>query len=355
MSAKSSDPTTLVVEADGALRLSLGRIGLQSGGSLDDTVVVVKTFGHLNFRADNVVLIPTSFGATHRDFEWMIGADSLFDPARYFIVIANLIGNGLSTSPSNSQAFAAGEPFPLVTAYDNALIQRFVLDRFFRVRRIAVALGWSMGGQVAWHLASLFPDEVASLVAICATARTSAHNFVFLEGAKAVLQTDCAYDPELSRFVAPPERALRALGRFYAGWALSQAFYREEHWQSLAHASLEAFLVDYWEANFRQKNADNLLAHIATWQAANIAANQRHGGDFKRAVEAVRARVLLMPASSDLYFREADVRAEGSHLADARIAPIVSPWGHRAGNPVNSPSDRVFLRETLREFLAGRA
>lgn len=351
MSAKSSDPSTHAVEEDGALRLSLGRVSLQSGGDLDDAVVVVKTFGHLNFRGDNAVLIPTSFGATHRDFEWMVGADSLIDPARYFIVIANLIGNGLSTSPSNSTAFAAGEAFPVVTAYDNALIQKYVLDRFFRVRRIAVALGWSMGGQVAWHLASLFPDEVANLVAICATARTSAHNFVFLEGARAILQTDCAYDTGLSRFVAPPERALGALGRFYAGWALSPAFYREERWRTLGHASLEAFLVDYWEGNFLGKNADNLLAHIATWQAADIAANQYHHGDFKRALESVQARALLMPASSDLYFRETDVRAEASLLADVRIAPIVSPWGHRAGNPVQSPTDRAFLRERLQEFL----
>lgn len=352
MSAKSSDPGAAAVGADGALHLSLGRIGLQSGEALDEAVMVVKTFGHLNARRDNAVVIPTSFGASHRDFEWMVGAGSLFDPARYFVVIANLFGNGLSTSPSNSAAFAAGEPFPLVSAYDNALAQKFVLERFFGVRRIAVAAGWSMGGQVAWHMASLFPGDVANLIAICATAKTSAHNHVFLEGASAVLTTDGAYDAGAGRFVRAPERALPALGRFYAGWALSQAFYRDECWRTLGYDSLESFLEGYWEEAFIERNADNLLSHIATWQAADISANDRHGGDLVKAITAVRARALLVPARRDLYFREADVKAEASHLGDVRIASLDSPWGHRAGNPVKSPADRDFLRGRVRDFLS---
>jgi homoserine O-acetyltransferase len=352
MSAKSSDPGATALGEDGALHLSLGRISLQSGEALDEAVMVVKTFGHLNARGDNAVVIPTSFGASHRDFEWMVGAGSLFDPARHFIVIANLFGNGLSTSPSNCAAFAAGRPFPLVTACDNALVQKYVVERFFGVRRIAVAAGWSMGGQVAWHLASLFPDDVANLIAICATAKTSAHNHVFLEGARAVLQADKAYDAEAGRFVGVPARGLPALGRFYAGWALSQAFYRNACWRSLGYDSLEGFLQGYWEAAFMERNADNLLSHIATWQAADISANDRHRGDLVKAISAVRARVLLVPARSDLYFREADIRAEASHLGDVRIASLESPWGHRAGNPVKSPADRAFLRSRVRDFLS---
>lgn len=352
MSVKSSDPGATAVGEDGALHLSLGRIGLQSGAVLDDAVMVVKTFGHLNARRDNAVVVPTSFGSSHHDFEWMVGEQSLFDPARHFIVIANLFGNGLSTSPSTSAAFAAGVPFPLVTAFDNALAMKFVLERFFGIRRIAVAAGWSMGGQAAWHLAALFPDDVARLIAICATARTSAHNHVFLEGAKATITADGGYDPRARRFVRRPERALKALARFYAGWALSQDFYRGEHWRALGHESLEAFLTDYWEAGFAGRDPDNLLAHIATWQAADIAANDRHGGDLAKAIGAVRARVLLMPARSDLYFREADVTAEASHLEDVRVATIVSPWGHRAGNPVKSPADRAFITSAVRDFIA---
>ena len=350
MSVKFSEPGTTALGEDGALHLSLGRMGLQDGAVVNDAVIVVKTFGRLNSSRDNAVVIPTSFGASHRDFEWMVGADSLFDPARYFIVIANLFGNGLSSSPSNSPVFTAGERYPLVTAYDNALAQKYVLERFFGVRRIAVAMGWSMGGQVAWHLASLFPEDVARLVAVCATAKTSAHNLVFLEGAKAVLQTDAAYDPESGRFTSKPKRALRALGRFYAGWALSQAFYRDECWRSLGYNDLEEFLTGYWESEFVEKSADDLLSHIATWMAADIAANERHRGDLTKAIEAVQARALLLPVRSDLYFRETDVRAEAAYLDDVRTETLDSPWGHRAGNPLNSPSDRDFIRTQLRNF-----
>ena len=100
------------------------------------------------------------------------------------------------------------------------------------------------------------------------------------------------------------------------------------------------------------KDPDNLLAHISTWEAADIAANERYYGNLDKAIEAVRARVLLMPARADLYFQEVDVKAEGALLRDVRIAMLESPWGHRAGNPVMSPSDQDFIMRQVRDFIS---
>ena len=75
-------------------------------------------------------------------------------------------------------------------------------------------------------------------------------------------------------------------------------------------------------------------------------------GDLTAALRAIRAKVLLMPGETDLYFRVADNAAELPHLAHAELRPIPSIWGHRAGNPVPNPADVSFIKQAVRDWLA---
>jgi homoserine O-acetyltransferase/O-succinyltransferase len=100
------------------------------------------------------------------------------------------------------------------------------------------------------------------------------------------------------------------------------------------------------------RDAANLMAHLATWDAADISAGPAYGGDLPAALRAIRARVLLMPGATDLYFRVADNELELQHLRDAELVPIPSIWGHLAGNPQRNPQDAAFLREQVARWLA---
>ena len=162
------------------------------------------------------------------------------------------------------------------------MVQERLLREVLGVERVQLACGWSMGGIQAYHWAALFPDRVQRLAVMCGSAKTSPHNYVFLEGVKATLTADAAYQD--GRFVRFPERGLRAMGRVYAGWAMSQTFYRDELWRSLGCASLEDYLVSNWEGNFLRRDPANLLEHIWTWQHADISANALYNGDFARAL-----------------------------------------------------------------------
>jgi homoserine O-acetyltransferase/O-succinyltransferase len=75
---------------------SLGDRTLQSGAVLRDARLSWKSFGTLSARRDNVIVYPTSFSAQHPDIEWLIGPDRILDPTRWFIVIPDMFGNGLS-------------------------------------------------------------------------------------------------------------------------------------------------------------------------------------------------------------------------------------------------------------------
>ena len=160
------------------------------------------------------------------------------------------------------------------------------------------------------------------------------------------------------RFSHEPLAAKRAFGRIYAGWALSQDFYRANlhlSWSSqpnLGSPDLETFLRTDWEDRFGAAPAANLYAQLMTWDAADISANEAYGGDLERALRAIKAHVLLMPGETDLYFRVADNVAELPFLAHAELRPIPSIWGHRAGNPVLNPEDAGFIRTAVRDWLA---
>ena len=320
---------------------ALGDVALHAGGVLPDAKIVWKTHGTLNAARDNVVLYPTSYGAQHPDLEWLIGPEGILDPTRWFIVIPNMFTNGLSSSPSNAA------PWPgLVTAWDNVRAQNRLLREVFGIEKLHAVYGWSMGAQQAYHWAAAFPDAVARIVVNCGSARTAVHNQVFLRSQIAVLEAAPEYDG-VALFSAQPKKALRAFGRSYAAWALSQDFYRANlHLTALGAPDLETFLVRDWEERFGRRPAADLLAQLRTWDAGDIA----DGGDLAAALGRIEARVLLMPSETDLYFRVADNAAELPHLKRGRLLPIPSIWGHRAGNPGPNPVDTAFIKAAVREL-----
>ena len=311
-------------------------MALQRGGTLKAARIVYKTFGMLSPKRDNVIVYPTSYSAHHTDIEWLVAVERCLDPSRYFIVIPNMFTNGLSTSPSNYEG-----AFPEVTAYDNVMQQRRMMAELFGVDRVKLVYGWSMGAQQAYHWAALFGASVERIVVNCGSARTAPHNFVFLEGVRSTLEA-----------ARTAEEGLRAMGRIYAGWALSQTVSRREMWRGLGFASLEDFLVRSWEANFLRRDRGDLLAQLWTWQHADISANDLYRGDLPMALSGIKARVLLMPSATDLYFQTDDNRLELPHLSYATLAEIPSVWGHRAGNPRDIPEDAAFIDKQVEALLA---
>ncbi|MEH2568643.1 alpha/beta fold hydrolase [Bradyrhizobium sp. AZCC 2289] len=329
-----------------------GDVTLQSGVVFRSMRLAYKTYGTLNARKDNVIVYPTSFGAQHTDTEWLVQHGGALDPDRYFIVIPNLFGNGLSSSPSNSREMLGAEPFPAISYHDAVAIQRRLLQEQFAISKIALVYGWSMGGMQAYHWAACYPDMVERAAIVCGSARCSPYNHVFLEGVKAALTADPAYRD--GRFVAKPSAGLRAMGRVYAGWAMSHAYYRDEIWREAGFDSLEDYLAGSWDNAFSRRDANDLLAQIGIWQNGDISRCPEFGGDIDRALAAIKARVLLMPGRTDRYFDFHDNEDEVGRLTNAKLVelhPIPSIHGHRAGNPVNNAADRAFINAEISAIL----
>jgi homoserine O-acetyltransferase len=325
-----------------------GDVTLQSGAVFPSLKLAYRAYGTLNSTKDNVILYPTSFSAQHFDTEWLIGPDGVLDPTRYFIIIPNLFGNGLSSSPSNP----GDGPFPQLTYHDAIAVQHRLLTERFGITKLALVYGWSMGGMQAYHWAALHPDMVERAAVVCGSARCAPYNHVFLEAVKAALTGDAAFRD--GRFVEKPVAGYRAMGRVYAGWAMSHGFYRDELWREAGFSSLEDYLVSVWDVAFARRDANDLLAQVGIWQRGDIGRCAAFDGDVNGALAAIKAHMLLMPGATDRYFDVRDNEDELGKLVNAKSAvlhPIPSLHGHRAGNPVDNPRDQAFLKAEVAALL----
>jgi homoserine O-acetyltransferase len=321
----------------------------QHGGIVPDARIVFKTHGTLNGRRDNVVLFPTNYGGTHVNNEWLIGPGKALDTDRYFVIVPNMLGNGVSSSPSNTVPPHGGASFPHVTVYDNVALQHRLLTERFAVTRLQLVIGFSMGAQQSFQWAVSYPDLVERCIPICGSARTAPHNFVFLEGVVAALRSDPAW--RNGAYTDQPTAGMRLMGRIWAGWGASQTYFREHLYRQEGFTSLEDYMVRGWEDGFAQGDANDLLTMAWTWQHADVGATPGLDGDFERALGTIKARTLVMPCTTDLYFPPEDSAIEVKHIPHAELRPIPSVWGHQAGGGAD-PAAASFIDAAVREWLA---
>jgi homoserine O-acetyltransferase/O-succinyltransferase len=328
---------------------NLGDVTLQSGVTLPNAFLAYKTYGELNEKKDNVIVYPTAFGDQHVQNEWLIGEGMALDPRKYFIIVPNLLGNGLSSSPSNTPAPFDRSSFPQVTIYDNVTFQHRLVTEKFGIQKIALVLGWSMGGLQSYQWGASYPDMVERIAPFCGSAKTWPHTFMVLDGMKASLMAAVGFDSSKLNELTSAE--MRAAGHVYGGWGLSQAYYREALYREMGFDSLEDFIAGVWEDSYMKMDPHNVLAMLWTGQYADISANPAYNGEFDLALRSIKALACVMPGSTDLFCTAADNKYEASLLPNAVYKPIESIWGHFAGRGINS-RDNKFIDDNLKSLLS---
>jgi homoserine O-acetyltransferase/O-succinyltransferase len=328
-------------------QIQLGDVALQSGEVLHQAWLSYATWGTLNAKRDNCVLFPTYFTGTHLSNARIIGEEFALNPEKWFIVVPNLIGNGLSISPSNSLAHYPAGQFPQVTLYDNIYCQKRLLDSL-GVSTLQLVLGWSMGGMQAWHWAVLYPRMVRNLLVICAASKCWPYNQAFIQGVRAALLADASYAN--GQYRTQPQAGLKAFARAYMPWAYSAEFFRRQRYQELGFDSLAALTAD-WEQDHLAWDANDLLSKLWTWQHADVSAHPQFNGDLASALSNVQARSIIMPCDRDQYFTLEENSIEAALTNKAELRPLYSSAGHCAGAPNRFQQESAFIEAAIRELL----
>src|ERR1700761_4573016 len=172
-------------------KVALGDLTLESGEVIADFEISYVTHGSLSASRDNAILVLTAIGSIHHRLDFLIGPGRPLDPDRHFIICADAIGNGMTTSPSNSRT-QPDLAFPRFAIRDMVTSQQKLLDAL-RIDRLTSVVGASMGGMQALQWGVSAPDRMRSIVALVPMARTRAWAAAMNEVGRRILMSDAGW------------------------------------------------------------------------------------------------------------------------------------------------------------------
>jgi homoserine O-acetyltransferase len=324
----------------------------ESGTVLPEARIVYGTYGKLNAKGDNAILMPSHYMADMHGYGWLIGLGKALDPTKLFLVTSELFGNGRSSSPSNTPEPFHGPRFPVTTIRDNVHAVHQMLAEQLHVQHLRAVIGFSMGAQQAFQWAVSYPDYMDGIVATSGTAKTYGHGIVRLEGQIAALTVDLDFNG--GDYKAQPTKGIQAFSVVWTGWLFSQEWWRQELWRSDASLG-KTFdeVVQRFRTNFIPgADANNLILQMRSWESNDVGNTPPFHGDVEAALRSIKVPVLYMPSETDLYFPITDARYEAAFIPHCTLAIIPSLWGHPAGAGA-SPADGKFLNDHVSSFLAG--
>lgn len=321
----------------------------ESGVVLPEARLAYRTFGSPD-AARGAVLVPSHFMAGSADNDFPIGEGLALDPAEWFVIATDLLGNGVSSSPSTTPPPFDGPRFPVTTIRDTVALIRRLLTEELGVDHLAAVVGFSMGAQQAFQLAVSAPGFVDRVVALAGTARCYPHGVARLEGQLAALFADPTFAG--GEYAQQPVAGIQAFGTVWAAWLYSQQWWRDELWREAdPEATFESTMAEFRDDFLPGADANDVVLHCRTWQQHDVGTTPGFDGDTAAALASIDVPVLVMPGETDLYFPVGDARLEARSIPNVTFLPIPSLWGHPAGAGA-SPADAAFVNDAVRRFLA---
>ncbi|MEN7547147.1 alpha/beta fold hydrolase [Rapidithrix thailandica] len=333
-----------------AKNFRLPNFKLQNGQVVPELNLVYQTYGRLNAAKDNVIVYPTWFAGQHPDNEWLIGKGKALDPEKYFIIIPNMFGNGLSSSPSNMRGDLRGARFPEITIYDNVIAQYRLVTEQFGISKIKLITGWSLAAMQTFHWAVAFPAMIEKIAPFGGASHGPAQFKIIYNAVKNALKTDCEWNE--GEYKQNPEKGLRAMAQTYCPWGYSFAFFHEKlYLKDPEISSVEDFVEKNWEKAFLQLDANDLLAMLETGQKGNVGNLAPFKGDHLKALKSIKAQTLIMSGSMDLLFPKEVNEEEAQYISGAKMVVVDSKAGHEFGIGFHE-QENIFIDQQLKAFLA---
>jgi homoserine O-acetyltransferase/O-succinyltransferase len=134
-----------------------GNFKLQNGSLIFDFRIGYRTLGRLNADKSNAVLWPTWLGGISQDLLEFIGPGKVLDTSKYFVVLVDAIGDGVSTSPSNSKTQPLMR-FPKFSIRDMVEAEHRLATDVLHLSHLHAVMGISMGGMQTFCWVLTYPN-----------------------------------------------------------------------------------------------------------------------------------------------------------------------------------------------------
>ena len=331
----------------------LGDFKLDNGITIPACKLAFTTAGQLNSAKDNAVLLPHMYsGSSKHMLDVLVGEDLALDPRRYFIILPNQLGNGLSSSPHNTPAPFDGSNFPDLSIGDDVRAQHRLVTEKFGIDRLELVLGWSMGAQQTYEWCVRYPEMVKRAAPIAGTAKTTPHDRLYTQVVAEAITSDPAWQD--GRYTDPHAvtAGLKNHARIFALFGASTELYKQAGWGEIGIESMDDFLSGFWEPWFASMDPNNLLCMLSKWRRGDVSADS--GGDLAKALGKIKAQVAVIAFEEDMFIPVRDCQAEQQLIPGSELVELPSLWGHFTPL-VPLPGNREPLNNALSNLLANAA
>ncbi|HWQ33113.1 MAG TPA: alpha/beta fold hydrolase [Blastocatellia bacterium] len=315
----------------GALKFAdLGDFRLESGELIRDCKIGYRTFGALNADKSNAVLFPTWFSGKSEQLAGNFGPGRMIDTERFFVIAVDALGNGVSSSPSNSTQ-QPGEKFPRFTIRDLVSSQHQLVTRTLGLKHLFAVVGISMGGMQTFQWMTAYPDFMDRAVPIVGTTMQTAYDLLLW---RTELQAI-----ELSKGCADADSAMRLIAHIHA---LALATPHNRNAQT-APADFQKFIAAEEQNYIRGFRPLDWAAQLRAMMAHDI--SRSFAGSMEKAAAAVKAKTLVIVATQDHMVNPAPA-LEFAKLLKAQTLELSGDCGHLATGCENNTTVAV-----VRHFL----
>jgi homoserine O-acetyltransferase/O-succinyltransferase len=326
----------------------MGDFKLESGELIKDFAISYVTHGTLNAKKSNAILMVTAISGNHHRLDFMIGPGKALDTDKYFVVCTDAIGNGLTTSPSNSAAQPRMQ-FPKFQIRDMVTSQHRLMTEHLGINHVVAVVGPSMGGMQALQWGVSHPDYMDSLVALVPLAKTPAWSVAVMEASRKAIMLDPAWNQ--GNYTDPPEQGIR-LWRDILGFlaARSPEMYREQFPGNQLDVlpwlqQQETNLIKVFDAN-------DWIYQTWAYDRHDVGTTPGFNGDTAKALQVIKAKTLILLGTKDLLNPEWEPQDAAKNIRNVKVMTIRpgSVTGHAAAGGA-FPADVEFINRESAAFL----